>query len=112
MQPKSQPASNTSPPRPNAPTSKLTCQYRSKNCDDAFLALVRDDSNFYLALLDVENGIRVITLRKNDLVLVVRSDTSVLASLSEVRFWFEWRVAYVCHDTMCPYPSERATGLL
>ena len=29
MQPKSQPASNTSPPRPNAPTSKLTCQYRS-----------------------------------------------------------------------------------
>src|ERR1700730_972680 len=45
---------------------------RSKNCDDGFLALLRNDGDLHLAFLDVEDRIRRVSLGKNDLVLVVR----------------------------------------
>ncbi len=35
---------------------------RSKNCDDGFLALLRNDSDLHLAFLDVENRIRRVSL--------------------------------------------------
>ena len=34
----------------------------SKNCDDRFLPLLRDDGDLYLAFLDVENRIPSVTL--------------------------------------------------
>ena len=37
--------------------------------DDRFLALLRDDGDFDFALLDVENRVRVIALRKDDFFL-------------------------------------------
>jgi hypothetical protein len=35
---------------------------RSKNCDDCFLALLRNDGDLHLALLDVEDRIRKVSL--------------------------------------------------
>jgi hypothetical protein len=35
---------------------------RSKNCDDGFLVLLRNDGDLHLALLDAENRIRRVSL--------------------------------------------------
>ena len=40
----------------------------TQECDNGFLALLGYDSDFDLALLDIENRIGGITLRKNDLL--------------------------------------------
>ena len=45
-----------------------------QNCDDRFLALFRYNDNFDLALLNVENRIRDISLGKNSLILAVFRD--------------------------------------
>jgi hypothetical protein len=35
---------------------------RSKHCNDGFLALLRNDGDLHLAALDVEDGIRSVSL--------------------------------------------------
>jgi hypothetical protein len=40
-----------------------------QQCDDGFFALLGHDGDFDLALLDIENRIRVVALSKNDLFL-------------------------------------------
>ena len=62
---------------------------RPKNCDDGFLALLRNDGDLHLALLDVEDLIRRVSLRKDDLVLAVRTNAAALADLGEKRFRIE-----------------------
>ena len=62
---------------------------RTKNCDDGFLALLRNDGDLRLAFLDVEDRIRGISLRKDDLLLAVRMNAPALANLSEKRFRVE-----------------------
>jgi len=62
---------------------------RTQNCDDGFLTLLRNDGDFHLAFLDVEDRIRGISLRKADLLPAVRMNAPALANLSEKRFWVE-----------------------
>jgi hypothetical protein len=42
---------------------------RSQDCDDCFLPLLRNDGEFYLALLDVKNRICNLFLREDNLIL-------------------------------------------
>src|ERR1700730_10554708 len=62
---------------------------RSQNCDDGFLALLRNDGDLHLAFLDVEDRIRRVSLGKNDLVTVVRTNAPALTNLGEKRFRIE-----------------------
>jgi DNA-binding transcriptional LysR family regulator len=59
---------------------------RTQNCDDGFLALLRNDGDLRLAFLDIEDRIRRVSLGKDDLVLVVRANAPALANLGEKRF--------------------------
>src|SRR5665213_4031502 len=59
---------------------KLT---RSKDCDDCFLTLLRNDGELDLALLHVKDGIRGLTLRIDGLILTVLSNTAAVADLGE-----------------------------
>ena len=47
---------------------KLT---RSEDCNDGFLALLGNNSEFYLALPDVKNSIRDLPLREYNLILAI-----------------------------------------
>src|SRR5450631_3121577 len=62
---------------------------RSKNCDDGFLALLRNDGDFHLALLDIENRIRRVSLGKDGLLLDVLTNAPALANLGEKSLWIE-----------------------
>jgi hypothetical protein len=62
---------------------------RFKNCDDGFLALLRNDGDLHLAFLDVEDRIRRVSLGKDGLVLAVLTNAPALANLSEKRFRIE-----------------------
>src|SRR5229473_5836256 len=43
----------------------------SQDCDDRFLALLGNDRELDLALLDVKNRVRDLSLRKNNLILSI-----------------------------------------
>src|SRR5450631_576241 len=56
---------------------------RSMNCDNCFLALLRNDGELHLAVLEEEDRIRRVSLRKDDLVTAVRTNAPALADLGE-----------------------------
>ena len=62
---------------------------RSKDGDDGFLALLGNDGELHLALLDVKDRIRSVALRKNDLPLAVFGDAPAVADAGEKRFRIE-----------------------
>ena len=61
----------------------------SKNCDDRFLASLRNDGDLHLAFLDVKDRVRRVSLRKDDLVLVVRANAPAFTNLRKKRFRIE-----------------------
>src|SRR4029453_1449468 len=65
---------------------KLT---RSEDCNDRFLALLGNDSELDLALLDVENCVRNLSLRKNNLILPIFGYRFSFAHLGEKYFGIE-----------------------
>ena len=56
---------------------------RPKNCDDGFLALLRNDGDLHLAFLDVEDRIRGVSLCEDDLRFWIRMNAPPLADLGE-----------------------------
>jgi hypothetical protein len=56
---------------------------RTQNCDDGFLALLRNDGDLHLAFLDIEDRIRGVSLGKDDLLLAVLTNAPALANLGE-----------------------------
>ena len=56
---------------------------RSKDCDDRFFALLRNDGDLHLALLDKENRVRRLALGKNGPILAVLADASPVANMGE-----------------------------
>jgi hypothetical protein len=72
---------------------------RSKNCDDGFLALLRNDGDLHLAFLDIEDRIRRVSLCKDDLVLAVRINAPAIANLGEKRLRIESRPTFDRHST-------------
>src|SRR5450631_1414974 len=62
---------------------------RSKNCDDGFLTVLRNDGDLHLAFLDKEDRIRRISLGKDGLLLDVLTNAPALANLGEKSLWIE-----------------------
>jgi len=62
---------------------------RCENCDDCFLALLRNDGVLDLATLDVEYRIRAVALRKDGLAFVVLAYASSVANLGKKGFRIE-----------------------
>src|SRR3984893_18234264 len=57
----------------------------SQDCNDRFLALLGNDREFDLALLDVKNRVRYLSLGKNNLILSVLGNRFSFAHLGEKR---------------------------
>src|SRR5947208_5152150 len=52
----------------------------SQDCNDRFLALLGNDGEFDLALLDVKNRVRDLSLRKDNLILEQRFSSARMAA--------------------------------
>ena len=60
-----------------------------QDTDHGFLALFGDYENLDPPLLNIENRIRDISLRKNDFVVVKIQNGFALADLGEKEFWIK-----------------------
>src|ERR1700720_4223788 len=58
----------------------------SQDCNDCFLALLGNDSELDLALLDVKNRVRDLSLRKNNFILSIFGYRFSFAHLGEKYF--------------------------
>jgi hypothetical protein len=67
---------------------------RPQDCDDGFLALLGDNGDFDLALLDIENCIRKTTLREDRLVLWIFRDGSAAVFRVQEDFRVERRLSF------------------
>jgi hypothetical protein len=67
-------------------SEELVC---TQNCNDGFLASLRNDRDLYLAILEEEDRIGGISLGEDDLRFRVRMDAPALADLGEKRFRIE-----------------------
>lgn len=63
-------------PRLSGQTTFAAEFIRPHDCDDGFLPLLGKDSNFDLAVADVKDGIRGISLREDDLIPSIFGDGS------------------------------------
>ena len=75
----------------------------SQDCNDRFLALLRNDGELDLAFLDVKNRVRDLSLRKNNLILpigcgaapvntgVMRAPVTPVTFMTQVRRAAPWR---------------------
>src|SRR6266702_4683442 len=61
----------------------------SQDCNHRFLALLGNDGELDLALLDVKNRVRDLSLRKNNLILPIFGYRFSLAHLGEKYFWIK-----------------------
>jgi len=62
---------------------------RFQNSYDCFLAPLRNDGEFDLARLDVENRVRNVTLGKNNLILLIFLYCFPIAHFGEKFFWIK-----------------------
>jgi hypothetical protein len=74
---------------------KLT---RSEDCNDRFLALLGNDGERDLSLLDVINRVRDLSLRKDNLILPVFGYRFSLAHRGEEPFGIERELSFAFHS--------------
>ena len=83
-----------------------------------FFAPIRHDRNLQLPLLNVEDGVRDVALREDNLVLEILGDASALAVLGRKQFsvlglrFLDWHIGLSMSSTVaeCPaHPKRRAT---
>src|SRR5258708_31252405 len=86
----------------------------SQDCNYRFLALLGNDGEFDLALLDVKNRVRDLSLRENNLVLPIFGYCFSLAHLGEKFFGIERGFNSLPHKGSpfssrkgCPFPRRR-----
>src|SRR5712692_8849986 len=87
----------------------------SQDCDDRFLALLGNDRELDLALLDVKNRVRDLSLRKNNMILSVFEYRFSLAHLGKKNFWIKRGFSSLPHKRRslflfhkgCPFPRRR-----
>jgi hypothetical protein len=77
-------------PRPSGQTTFADKISRFEECDDCFLALGRDNRDFDPAFSNVEDGIRRVTLSKDDLALAVFGYAASAICLGEKRLRVEF----------------------
>ena len=68
--------------------------------DHGFLALLGDNENLDPSLLDIENSIRGVALRKNDRVLVKFQYGCALADLGEKEVWIKQAFRRFWHEAL------------
>jgi hypothetical protein len=73
-----------------------------QDSDHGFLALLGHNANLYLSLLDIENSIRGVALRKDDLVLVKFQYGCALGDLGEKEFWIKQVFRGFRHEPLVP----------
>src|SRR5207237_5738114 len=86
----------------------------SQDCNHRFLALLGNDGEFDLALLDVENRVRDLSLRKDNLILPIFGNRFSLAHLGEKYFWIKCgfnslphKAPFILFHKGCPFPRRR-----
>src|SRR5437660_1743963 len=79
----------------------------SQDCNDRFLALLGNDGEFDLALLDVKNRVRDLSLRKDNLILPIFGYRFPLAHLGEKCFGIKRGFDSFPHKRR-PFPFARA----
>src|ERR1700741_1587911 len=84
---------------------------RFHNSNDCFLAALGNDGELNLALLDVKNCVRNLTLRKNNLILVIFRYCFSLANLGEKYFGMESIIPALFHKHHFPYEVSQASQL-
>ena len=77
------------PPRLPGQTSFSEEIVRTQNCDDGFLASLRNDRDLYLAGLKEEDRIGGVSLGEDDLRFRLRMNAPAIADLGEKRFRIE-----------------------
>src|SRR6266481_9632942 len=84
----------------------------SQDCNHRFLALLGNDGEFDLALLDVKNRVRDLSLRKNNLILPIFGYCFSLAHLGEKFFGIESGLTSLPHkdSPFPPSPGRRRCG--
>ena len=103
------------PPRLSGQAALTAELLRSKDCDDRLFPLPGNDSDFELALLDVEHRVRGIALLEDSLILAILGYGSALADLGEKGLGIERRSSSGGHNRAsrraAPNPSTGALGL-
>src|SRR6476659_1745540 len=79
----------------------------SQDCNHRFLALLGNDGELDLALLDVKNRVRDLSLRKNDLILPIFGYRFSLAHFGEKLFRIERGLASFPHKDSPVLPEQK-----
>src|SRR5712692_9693040 len=87
----------------------------SQNCNDRFLALLGNDGELDLALLDVKNRVRDLSLRKNNLILAIFGYRFSLTHLGKKYLWIKRGSSSLPHKALpfsfsqgLPFPPTKA----
>src|SRR5205807_9657410 len=85
----------------------------SQDCNDRFLALLGNDGEFDLALLDVKNRVRDLSLCENNLILLIVGYCFSLAHLGVNHFGIKrgfnsipHKASFFVSRTGCPFPRR------
>jgi len=76
---------------------------RFQNSNDCFLAPLGNNGELDLALLDLKNRVRNVTLRKNNLILLIFRYCFSIANLGEKYFGIECGLPALFHKHHFPY---------
>src|SRR5258707_12372182 len=82
----------------------------SQDCNHRFLALLGNDGELDLALLDVKNRVRDLSLRKNNLILPLFGYRFSLAHLGEKFFGIKRGLVHHGHEDCAHSRAERPTA--
>jgi len=69
----------------------------SKDCNDCFFPLLGQHGELHLALLDIENRICRLALRKDDLAVLIREYRFFPGYIGEEALQVEWGFSVLCH---------------
>src|SRR6476646_5936969 len=97
--------SRCDPQRMTVQTSFAKKVVRFQHTYDCFLAPLGNDSELDLALLDVKNRVRLATLRKNNLVLLILGYGFPIAHFGEKCFWLECGLPTLLHEEVL-FPGQ------
>ena len=81
---------------------------RFQNTNDCFLAPLGNDGELDLALLDVKNRVRNVTLRKNNLILLIFRYCFSIANLGEKYFGIECGLPALC--SQAPFSHTKSAN--
>src|ERR1700747_2762911 len=85
---------------------------RFQNSNDCLLAPLGNDRELDLAPLDVKNRVRNVTLRKNNLILLIFRYSFSIANLGEKYFGIECGLPALFHSHHLPIRSQASQSII